>query len=312
MRRIYLLITLLAFVFALAFFTQNCSGQKPSADTAYAEDQNGMSRTYAPEIPDEMYFSGEKVPLDRYYVREGLDRELLVNTYWHTSTLLLFKRANRWFPVIEPILEQEGIPGDFKYLALIESGLTNAVSPSGAKGFWQFLEGTARDYGLEVDEQVDERYHVVKSTYAACDYLRDAYERFGDWTLVAAAYNAGQNRIEEELELQMVDNYYDLYLNEETSRYVFRVLAIKTIFNHPTDYGFHLKVEDLYPPIPTREVKVEENIDDLRAFSLELGINYRILKELNPWLRKDELTINGREEYIILIPEKRFLRKNDL
>ena len=302
---------LLALFFALAFFTQNCSGQKPYADTAYSEGQGGMSRIYAPEIPEKMYFSGEKVPLNRYYVREGLDRELLVNTYWHTSTLLLFKRANRWFPVIEPILEQEGIPGDFKYLALIESGLTNAVSPSGAKGFWQFLEGTARDYGLEVDEQVDERYHVVKSTFAACDYLRDAYERFGDWTLVAAAYNAGQNRIDEELELQMVDNYYDLYLNEETSRYVFRVLAIKTIFNQPTAYGFHLKEEDLYPPIPTREVKVDQNIDDLRAFSIELGINYRILKELNPWLRKDELKINDREEYIILIPEKRFLKNYD-
>jgi len=312
MKKIYYLAVGLVIFVALAVINQNCTGQETVSEREYQDGYDGMSKTYAPEIPDELYFAGEKVPLDRYYVKEGLDRELLVNTYWHTSTLLLFKRANRWFPVIEPILKENDIPEDFKYLALIESGLTNAVSPSGAKGFWQFLEGTAKDYGLELDEQVDERYHVVKSTEAACDYLRDAYERYENWTLVAAAYNAGQNRIEEEIELQMVDNYYDLYLNEETSRYVFRVLAVKTIFNNPTRYGFHLDEEDLYPPIPTREVVVDQNIDDLRAYSIELGINYRVLKEMNPWLRKDYLKLKNGNKYVILVPKKKFLKLEEL
>ncbi|MEA3478280.1 MAG: lytic transglycosylase domain-containing protein [Bacteroidota bacterium] len=307
MKKIYYLSIAFVIFIILAFFGQNCSGQKGVSENEYSQGHNGMSRTYSPEIPDKLYFADEAVPLGRYYVREGLDRELLVNTYWHTSTLLLFKRANRWFPVIEPILKKNNIPEDFKYLALIESGLTNAVSPSGAKGFWQFLEGTAKDYGLEVDEQVDERYHVEKATEAACQYMLDAYERFGDWILVAAGYNAGLNRIGEELELQMVDNYYDLFLNEETSRYVFRILAIKTIFNDPTKYGFHLMETDLYPPIPTKKVIVDQNVDDLRAFSIEIGINYRILKEMNPWLRKDYLNLKSREEYVLLIPKKKFL-----
>jgi len=311
MKKIYYLVVGLALFMPLAVVSQSSSDQKPHSENIYQNKPAGMSKTFSPEIPDELYFSGERVPLELYYVREGLDRELLVNTYWHTSTLLLFKRANRWFPVIEPILRENDIPQDFKYLALIESGLSNVVSPSGAKGFWQFLEGTAKDYGLEVDEQVDERYHVEKSTRAACAYLNDAYERYKDWTLVAAAYNAGQNRIEEELGLQMVDNYYDLYLNEETSRYVFRILAVKTIFKDPTRYGFHLNAKDLYPPIPTREVVVDQNVVDLRAFSLELGVNYRILKDMNPWLRKDSLKLSTGDEYILLIPKKKFLNLDE-
>jgi hypothetical protein len=252
-------------------------------------------------------YKRQEVPTNISYVYESLDRELLVNTYWHNRTVLMFKRANRWFPLIEPILARYGIPDDFKYLAVIESGLDNVVSPSGATGFWQFLEGTAKDYGLEVDGDVDERYHPEKSTEAACKYLRESYSKFGNWTLVAAAYNAGKRRISESLEEQQATSYYDLLLNEETSRYVFRILALKIIFENPTDYGIFLREKDFYPPIAVKTIKVDESIDDLVAFAAKQGVSYRVLKMFNPWLRDKKLKVRRGEVYTISIPRDEYL-----
>ncbi len=279
------------------------SGDDGVSDKLYRDAFRRNYKIFAVDIPKDISFSGEDVPLNVFYVRESLDRELLVNTYWHNKTVLLFKRAHRWFPVIEPILSEYGIPDDFKYLAVIESGLSNAVSPSGAVGFWQFLKGTAKDYGLEVDKDVDERYHVQKSTEAACRYFRDSYEKFGDWTLVAAAYNAGKRRITESLEEQAEDSYYDLLLSEETGRYVFRILALKTIFDNPTQYGFFLREKDFYPPIPVKTVKVDKDIKDFVTFAKEHGISYKVLKMFNPWLRDKKLNVKRGKTYLISIPE---------
>ena len=279
------------------------SGDDGVSDKQYRDAFRRNYKIFAVDIPKDISFSGEVVPLNVFYVRESLDRELLVNTYWHNKTVLLFKRAHRWFPVIEPILSEYGIPDDFKYLAVIESGLSNAVSPSGAVGFWQFLKGTAKDYGLEVDKDVDERYHVQKSTEAACRYFRDSYQKFDDWTLVAAAYNAGKRRITESLEEQAEDSYYDLLLSEETGRYVFRILALKTIFDNPTQYGFFLREKDFYPPIPVKTMKVDKDIKDFVAFAKEHDISYKVLKMFNPWLRDKKLKVKRGKTYLISIPE---------
>jgi len=273
------------------------------SDKQYRDAFRRNYKIFAVNVPEEASFAGEPVPLNVFYVHESLDRELLVNTYWHNRTVLMFKRAHRWFPVIEPVLTEYGIPDDFKYLAVIESGLANVVSPSGAAGYWQFLKGTAKDYGLEVDSDVDERYHVQKSTEAACKYFRESYSKFGDWTLVAAAYNAGKRRISEALEEQQVSSYYDLLLSEETSRYVFRILALKAIFDRPTDYGIFLREKDFYPPVPVKTVKVDKNIKDFVAFAADHGISYKVLKVFNPWLRDKKLKVRKGRVYTISIPE---------
>lgn len=260
------------------------------------------------KIPSVAYFAGESVPLDTFYVREGFERELIVNTYFHSSTLMLMKKAHRWFPVIEPILAKNNIPEDFKFIALIESGLDNVTSPAGASGFWQFLKGTARDYNLEVNDHVDERYHVEKSTEAACRYFLDAYQKFGNWTLVAAAFNAGPKRIGDMLKRQHVSSYYDLQIPEETNRYVYRILAVKTIFASPTTYGFHVKFEELYPVVPTRDVVVNHSVKDLVIFSQQNGISYKTLRIFNPWIRKDELPNHSGRAYILKIPDADHLR----
>jgi hypothetical protein len=300
----FILILTAAFSVAALFFF--FTEDKGVSDQQYREAFRRNYKIFAPPSPEKIDFAGENVPVEVFYISEALDRELLINTYWHNKTVLLFKRAHRWFPVIEPILEKNGIPEDFKYLAVIESDLSNAVSPSGAAGFWQFLKGTAKDYKLEVTKEVDERYHVEKSTEAACRYLKDSYERFGSWALVAAAYNGGNRRIREALDEQGVDSYYDLLLSEETSRYVFRILALKTIFEHPTKFGFFLREKDFYPPVPVRKIIVKERIDDLAAFAREQGINYKVLKLFNPWLRSNSLKPKKGKEYIISIPEETY------
>lgn len=276
------------------------------SDKQYREAFRRNYKIFAPAVPDNIDFAGETVPLNIFYVREALDREILVNTYWHNKTVLLFKRAHRWFPVIEPILKENGIPDDFKYLAVIESDLSNAVSPSGAAGFWQFLKGTAKDFKLEVNKEVDERYHVEKSTEAACRYLNASYEKFGSWALVAAAYNGGNRRISEALQDQKVDSYYDLLLSEETSRYVFRILALKTIMESPTAFGFFLREKDFYPTIPVKNIKVTESISNMADFAAGHNINYRVLKIFNPWLRSTSLKIKKGKSYIISIPDKEY------
>ncbi len=284
------------------------SGQQKNADVQQEQSTfpelkpETIHPVHSIPMPDSVSFAGEPAPSDIFYIREYFDREITVNTYWHSATILLLKRANRWFPVIEPILKKEGIPDDFKYLALIESGLENVTSPAGAIGFWQFLKTTAREKGLEVNDFVDERYHVEKSTKAACRYLKDAYAKFGNWTLVAASYNTGMARIAEELKKQKVNNYYDLMLSIETTRYVFRIQAIKLIFQKPEKYGFSLKKEDLYPPVPTKTVTVKSPISNLVDYAVSQGITYKTLKYFNPWLRENALPNSSGKLYEIKIP----------
>lgn len=256
----------------------------------------------APQLPLAPVLCGEPVPMDVFGVRESLDRELVVNAYHHSSTMLYMKRANRWFPVIEPILAEEGVPDDMKYLAVIESGLAQVVSPSGASGFWQFMKRTAPAYGLEVNDEVDERYHVAASTRAACAYLREAHERFGSWALAAASYNMGMAGVDRELAKQGVATYWDLHLNPETARYVYRLLAIKEVFEDPKRFGFELAADDLYPPLATKEVEVDQTISDLSAFAREQGTTLKALKALNPWLTDDFLPISAGNSYRIALP----------
>ncbi len=254
-------------------------------------------------LPDTLYLAGEEVPLDIFYVKEALDRELSVNTYWHSSTLQLIKKSYRWFPLFDSILLAKGIPADFKYIAIIESGLSNATSPSGAVGYWQFLKGTAKDMGLEINKEVDERYHVEKSTEAACNYFLESYENFGNWTLVAAAYNAGNRGIAKQLGRQKSGSYYDLLLSDETSRYVFRIAAMKLIFENPELYGFYINDRDIYPPITFHNVLIEGKIENLADFARINGISYKILKYFNPWLRQNYLKNNKKNTYYIKIPD---------
>lgn len=275
---------------------------KATSDEEYQLALSDHNKVFSILVPDKLSFAGEKVPLDMFYVQEALENEMTVNTYWHSSTLLLIKRAHRWFPVIEPILKKNGIPDDFKYLAVAESGLKNVVSPAGATGFWQIMKGTAREYGLEVNSGIDERYHLEKSTEVACQYLLEAYEKYGNWTLAAASYNAGMNKISKETVRQNESQYYHMNFGMETGRYVYRILALKQILSHPTDYGFHLRKGDLYEPFVTREVEVDSTIEELSVFAKKYGMNYKELKIYNPWLRQAYLPDESRRVYRIKIP----------
>ena len=259
---------------------------------------------YALNIPQNIDFANEEVPLSDPEILERLDRELLVNTYWQSQTLLFLKRSYRDFKVIEPILEEYGVPNDFKYLAVIESGLSNIVSPAGATGYWQIMKGTAQEYNLEVGRDVDERYHLEKSTEAACKYLLDSYEQFNSWTLAAASYNMGRDGLSKQLERQGGKSYYDLILNSETGRYLFRIMAVKQILENPEQHGFHFREKDLYQTVPVHQVKLDSAIADLGQFAKEQGINYRILKYHNPWLRMEYLSNASGKEYLIKIPEE--------
>ena len=261
-------------------------------------------RIYSPPIPDTLEFCGERVPLEDFDVHERIDREFLVNTYWHSAMLLYIKRANRWFPLIEQILKKNGVPDDFKFMAVAESGLTNVVSPDGATGFWQLMEAAAKKYGLEINNEVDERYNVAKSTQAACDYLKEAHARFGTWTLTAASYNNGVNGIENQIGRQQTRNYYNMYLNEETYRFVARIVSIKEIFKNPHKYGFYFSQSDLYPRFDTYEVKINYPVKDFAQFAKNYGINYKILKIFNPWLRDNFLKNKNRKSYTLELPPK--------
>ena len=260
-----------------------------------------------PPIPDQLYFAGEEVPLKNFDVLESLDRELLVNTYFHSQTLRFIKLAPRYFNIIEPLLKRDSIPDDFKYLALAESGFDpKALSPVGAAGIWQLMKGTARDYGLEVNTIIDERYHIEKATEAACKYLHESYERYGDWTTVAASYNAGRNGIDQQVERQKENHYYNLLLTEETSRYVYRILALKTILESPEKYGFFVSRKEVYPDLSFKLVEVDSSVTDFADFAKEFGINYKILKLFNPWLRETYLTNESGKTYYISIPRGKF------
>lgn len=260
---------------------------------------------YNPPIPANLEFVGEKVPLERYDIRESLDRELLVNAYWQSNILLYCKRAYRYFPVIEPILKEEGLPDDFKYLALVESGLTNVVSPAKAAGFWQFLKETGIQHGLEVNDEVDERYHLEKATRAACQYLKRSYGKFNSWALAAAAYNMGEGGVKRTIDKQKTTSYWDLYLNDETARYVYRILAAKIILSNPQDYGIQMHLSDLYQPLTVTTVKIDTAIVSLVDFAIKYDMTYKQLKMLNPWLRSDKLSNKLGKTYTITVIDKR-------
>ena len=253
-------------------------------------------------FPVSIDFAGEAAPLQMADVRERLDRELLINANLDATTLLIIKRANRVFPIIEPILAKYGVPDDFKYLAVIESGLVNAVSPAGARGVWQFMPATAKEKGMEVNDMVDERYHLEKSTEAACKYLLEAKAKFGNWTLAAASYNGGMTGVTKQIEMQQVESYYDLLLNDETSRYVFRILALKEIMKSPEKFGFNVGANEMYVNLPSKVITVDSSILDLASFAKSQGINYKILKIHNPWLRDKKLINQGKKRYEIQIP----------
>lgn len=286
------------------------SVKEPPTPTTTKKKISNDYRIYALPIPEKMNFAGEAVPLHQPDIRERMDRELLVNAYWQSNGLLLFKRANRFFPTIEPLLKEYGLPDDFKYLAIAESGLLDLVSPAGAAGFWQFMPATAKEFGLEVNSFVDERYNLELTTKAAAEYLVSAKQHFGNWTLAAAAYNAGRNGVGRQIVRQKTENnYYDLLLNHETSRYVFRILALKEVMSNPKEYGFHFNESDLYKPVPVNKVKVDTTIDDLADFAIEHGINYKILKIHNPWLRDTKLPNSSGKTYYIDIPKPGYYSK---
>lgn len=297
-RNLYFIASIIIFALLIKIFIFSSQDSKEKHLQDFIQDY----KVYALNLPKEITFAEEPVPLNQQDIRERLDRELLVNTYWQSQTLLFIKRANKWFPIIEPILEEYGIPEDFKYIPLIESSLLNKTSPSGAVGFWQFLSKTAKSFGLEVNNEVDERYDVKKSTKAACKYLKDAYKVFGDWTLCAASYNMGVYGVQKQLKRQKVSSYYDLLLNIETNRYVFRIIAVKEILSNPKKYGFHYMNYHLYPPPETYIVRVDSTIEDFVEFAKQHNINYKILKIYNPWLRQSNLKNKARKVYNIEIP----------
>ena len=280
------------------FFTNNNSNK--ISNKSFPQDYKIIS----PSIPDSISIFGEDVPLQNFDVFERVEREVLVNTYWHSATILAIKRAARWFPIIEPILAKNNIPDDFKYLAVIESNLDNAVSPAGATGFWQIIKPIGIKYGLEINDEVDGRYNIEKSTQAACDYLNDAFSQFGTWTMAAASYNAGLNGIEKWSGLQKTKNFWNLVLGSETSRYVSRAVAIKLVMGNPSIYGYDLKSDELYQPLKFKEIDLSTSVNDFADYSKSLGINYKTLKLYNPWLRDTSLKNKAGKTYKIKVPEE--------
>lgn len=294
------ILVLLIGALCVHLFTFSTAGTDTDLD--YQRQFSERYRIFSLSVPRDLTFCEEPVPMDKIDVRERLDRELLVNTYWQSNSVLAHKRAHRWFPVIGPILAREGVPDDLKYIALIESGLTNVVSPMGATGYWQFMKETGANYGLEVNAEVDERYNVVRSTEAACAYLKSSYAKYGSWAMAAASYNLGPGGLDKQVGRQKSKDYFSLLLPEETSRYVFRILAMKSIITDPERYGFHLREKDLYPPYVTRSITLTGPIEDLNDFAARQGTDYKILKLLNPWLRDIALANAKGKTYTVLLP----------
>jgi membrane-bound lytic murein transglycosylase D len=305
----FLGISCLIILFAYIIFNESRGRTSPTvmSDEEVAEPQYTMDDGPLPaisfDVPENASFAGEPMPLNLPDVKERLDKELQINTYFHSNTIFLIKRAKRWLPQIEKILKKHNIPEDFKYLPLIESNLMNVVSPAEAVGYWQILKTSGKEFGLEISNEVDERYDPLKATEAACKYLNQSYRKFGSWTLVAASYNRGMGGVERAIENQGEKNYYDLFLNEETSRYVFRIVAIKEIIENPSRYGFRVNPKHLYQEERLKYVEVDETIKDLVTFAKQKGTNYKLIKRHNPWLRDDRLTIKKGKKYRIAIPQ---------
>ena len=276
-------------------------------DKTKTESKSSTHQTYkikALKLPNNLNLAGERVPLENPDIKERMDRELLVNTYWQSNGLLLIKRANKYFPVLEPLLKKYGLPDDFKFLALAESAFIDETSSAGAAGMWHFMKATGKEFGLEINRNVDERYNIEKSTKVAAEYLKKSKERFGSWTLAAAAYNAGNYGVAKRLKTQQVSSYYDALLPDETERYVFRIIALKEVISNPEKYGFLYDDEDLYTLPKTRIIKVDTAISNIASFSKKFGITYKELKIHNPWLRENKLNNRSRKLYEIKIPVK--------
>ncbi len=288
----FLIIIFLPFLYS---FSQEIKNDDKS--NYYSENYKVKS----PHVPEELFFCGENVPIKNQDILERFDKEIIVNTYYHSKAILILKRSNKYFPTIEKYLKKHEIPDDLKYLAIAESALENVTSPAGAKGFWQFMPKTGKAYGLEINELIDERYNLEKSTEAACNYLKKLYNQFGNWTLAAAAYNMGPYALEKQLKKQKVESYYDLKLNNETSRYIFRIIGYKLIDKNPKIYGFNLDEQDLYPPLKTYNIELNETIDNLADYAISIGQNYKIIKYLNPWILKNKIEIKGNS-YTIKLP----------
>ena len=274
-------------------------------DKNTTEPKSSTHQTYkikALKLPKNLNLAGERVPLENPDIKERMDRELLVNTYWQSNGLLLIKRANKYFPILEPLLKKYGLPDDFKFLALAESAFIDETSSAGAAGMWHFMKATGKEYGLEINRNVDERYNIEKSTKVAAEYLKKSKERFGSWTLAAAAYNAGNYGVAKRLKTQQVNSYYDALLPDETERYVFRIIALKEVISNPEKYGFVYDEEDLYTLPKTRTVKVDTVITNIASFAKKFGITYKELKIHNPWLRENKLNNKSRKLYKIKIP----------
>lgn len=298
-RRIYITgqISLIALLLILVSSFFDSENDNPSEKRAI------QSTVKAPQLPKKLSFAGEYVPLERKDIVEALDRELLVGTFFHSQTILYLKKAPEYLPIVQKILEEEQVPMDFQYLPFVESAYSNVVSPRGAAGYWQILEKTGRELGLEVNDEVDERYHLEKSSHAACRFLKESYEKFGSWTLAAASYNMGRSRLASELERQKGASYYDIILNEETARYLFRILATKLILENPRDYGFNISNSDCYQPEEMHLLEVDSSVSHFADFAAEFGLNYKQLKYYNPWLRNHYLNNPKHLNYKIAIPE---------
>jgi len=292
------LVTTMVFIAILGFESDTKINELP------LQDQKNKNTSTDFRLPDSISFAGEQLPLDNFDTRESLERELITTAYRHSSTILIIKRANRYFPVIEKILKEYNIPDDFKYLAVAESDLSNVISPAGATGFWQIMSETGKEQGMEINAEVDERYHIERSTKFACEYFLKSYEKYGNWTMAAASYNGGRNGVDSQIVIQKEANYYDLLFAEETGRYIFRVVAYKLIINNPAEYGFNIEKKDYYPVLRYTEVKVDTAVTDFSLFARNFGTNYKMLKFLNPWLRKPYLTNKPGKMYLIKIPEQ--------
>ena len=303
---------ILAASLTIAVFASSTSKGGTSASAQKLSGNNSTTTTHhdlpqvikSVNLNKDFLFAGEEFPMDNFDVRERLDRELSRNTYWHSNTLLNIKKGNKYFPLMKKILKEYDVPEDFIYLSVAESDLSNAVSPAGARGFWQFMKATGKQYGLEIGSDVDERFHLEKATVAFCKYIKGNKKRFGNWLLAAAAYNMGGTRLSKEIKAQKGKSYFDLNLNQETSRYVFRLVALKEIMTNPQDFGFYIEEADLYKPIDNYyEVEVKEPVNNWGTFAQKYNISYRMLKVYNPWLVKTSLANKNRNSYVVKIPK---------
>lgn len=299
-KHIIAIAVLLIFIAIIKLFNSIVDADSVNLKEKYLEDN---FKEFNLNIPPDLNFAGEPVPIEDFAVREKIDKAFVRSSFWTSKSTYHIKRAMRWFPVIEPILKAHNIPDDFKYVAIVESGFTNTVSPKGATGFWQFVESTATNYGLEINDNIDERFNVEKSTIAACKFLNDAYKELGSWTLVAAAYNRGISGILKQIEKQGYNNYYDLYLNNETAHYIFKILAIKEIITRPKNYGYNHEFEK-GNGLQTKNIKIDSSITDLQNFAQKLQVDYHLLKLLNPWILNDKLPNQDKKNYIIKLPIK--------